>query len=407
MGRHYFMLEQLLSIHTVTTRNIPLNFKRYLYHEIDWNSRCLCITGARGTGKTTILLQHFIEKYNNPEECLYVSADHIDVAGTGLYRIAEKYFAYGGKTLIIDEVHKYPGWQTEVKSIIDTYHTRKVIISGSSSLDLKRGKADLSRRFAYYDLKGLSFREYLNLKEKMATKACSLEYLLKHHVSMAKDLSSEQSILKMFEKYLVGGYYPFVMEGESAYLQKVMNVIEKVFYEDIAIIGNLKKNSITVLKKLLWIVTTSAPFTVNIERLSRELGIAKEYIYHYIDYLEDAGLLNAVHTHGKGLKLARKPAKLFLENTNLLAAIGGSLKTATDIGTVRETFFVNQLQQAHQVRYSDKGDFAVDERYIFEIGGKNKDFHQLIEAPNSFVASDGMEIGFGKKIPLYLFGFLY
>ena len=401
------MLEQLFSIHTATTRNVPLVFKRYLFREIDWNSRSICITGARGTGKTTILHQYLTEKYDNPEKCLYVSADHIDVVGRGLYRIAEEYFAYGGETLIIDEVHKYPAWQLEIKSIIDTYQSKKIIISGSSSLDLKRGKADLSRRFAYYDLKGLSFREYLNLKEKKDFKACSLEQLLKHHMKIAKDISSVQPILRLFEKYLSSGYYPFFVEGESVYLQKVMNVIEKVLYEDIAVIGNLKTNSIAVLKKLLWIVATSTSFTVNIERLSRDLGTAKEYIYYYLEYLEDTGLLNAVHTEGKGLKLARKPAKLFLENTNLLSAIGGSLKTVTDIGTIRETFFVNQLKQGQKIRHSSIGDFIVNDHLHFEVGGKDKNFDQLKDAKYGCVAADGLEIGFGKKIPLYLFGFLY
>jgi uncharacterized protein len=401
------MLEQLLLIHAETTKNAPMAFKRYLYHEIDWSSRCICITGARGTGKTTILLQHLTEKYNNPEKCLYISADHIDVAGTGLYRIAEEYFAYGGEALIIDEVHKYPSWQIEIKNIIDTFRTKKVIISGSSSLDLKRGKADLSRRFAYYDLKGLSFREYLKLKEKIEYNPFTLDQILLHHTKLAKDLASAQPVLKLFDQYLNNGYYPFVLEGEAVYLQKVMNVIEKVFYEDIAVIGNLKKNSISVLKKLLWTVASSVPFTVNIDRLSRELGTAKEYIYLYIDYLEDAGLLNPVHTEGKGLKLARKPAKLFLENTNLLAAVGGSLKTISDIGTIRETFFVNQLKQGHKIRYSNKGDFIIDDRFIFEIGGKSKDFHQLKGEKNGYVAAANIEIGFGRKIPLYLLGFLY
>lgn len=401
------MLEQLFLIHSATTRNVPLTFKRYLYNEIDWGSRCICIAGARGTGKTTILLQYLTEEFNNPEKCLYISADHIDVSARGLYRIAEDYFAYGGEVLIIDEVHKYPSWQVEIKNIIDTFRTKKIIISGSSSLDLKRGKADLSRRFAYYDLMGLSFREYLKLKEKMEIGVLKLENILQYHGKITRDITSDKPILRLFEKYINSGYYPFIMEGEAVYLQKVMNVIEKVFYEDIAIIGNLKKGSIQVLKKLLWIVATSVPFTVNIERLSRELGTAKEYIYLYLDYLEDAGMLNSVHSEGKGLKLARKPAKLYLENTNLLAAVGGSLKAISDIGTVRETFFVNQLKQGHKIRYSSKGDFVIDDSHLFEIGGKDKGFLQLQNAKNSFVAADNIESGFGRKIPLYLFGFLY
>lgn len=401
------MLEQLFLIHAATERDVPLAFRRYLYSGIDWDSRCICITGARGTGKTTMLLQYLAQEYNDPEKCLYISADHIDVSSTGLYRVAEEYFAYGGKALVIDEVHKYPSWQVEIKNIVDTFHSKKVIISGSSSLDLKRGKADLSRRFAYYDLKGLSFREYLKLKENMEIGVCKLERMLKYHVKIAGDISHDKPILRLFNKYLTSGYYPIIMEGESVYLQKVMGVIEKIFYEDIAVIGNLRRNSIPVIKKLLWIIASSVPFTVNIDRLSRDLGTAKEYIYHYLDYLEDAGLINAIHADGKGMRLARKPEKLYLENTNLLAAVGGSLKTISDIGTARETFFVNQLKQGHKIRYSDKGDFVIDDSYLFEVGGKDKDFHQLGGAGNGFVAADNIETGFGKKIPLYLFGFLY
>jgi predicted AAA+ superfamily ATPase len=402
------MLEQLFAIHYTTIAHVPLSYKRYLFKNIDWNSRCICLTGARGTGKTTLLLQYLIENYGGSEKALYISADHIDVSGIGLYRIAEEFFSYGGELFIIDEVHKYSEWQQEVKSIIDTYRSKRVIISGSSSLDLKRGKADLSRRFAYYDLKGMSFREYLLIKEKMDIAPVSLSHILEHHMQLSRTIASHQkAVLKLFNKYLIHGYYPFVMEGETVYLQKLMNVIDKVFYEDISVIGNVKKSSIQVIKKLLWIIATSVSFTVNIERLSRDLGIAKEYIYNFLEYLEDAGLVNAVYSEGKGIKLARKPEKLFLENTNLIIAITGALKSAANSGAIRETFFVNQLLQGHSIRYSDTGDFLVDEKYYFEIGGKDKGFEQLHDAKHSFVAADGIEIGAGRKIPLYLFGFLY
>jgi len=243
------MLDKLVFIQNNALKNIPTAFKRYLYDQIDWNSRAVCITGARGTGKTTLLLQYFKEKYNDAEQCLYISADNIEVAAYGLYKTAIEYFKYGGQAIIIDEIHKYPLWQVELKNIIDTFSDKKIIISGSSSLDLKRSKADLSRRLVYYDLKGLSFREYLHLKENLKYKVYSLEKILSHHAGIAKEISEHTAILKHFNKYLSQGYYPFIIEGESVYLQKVLNIIEKVFYEDIAVIGNLKRANILALKK--------------------------------------------------------------------------------------------------------------------------------------------------------------
>ncbi len=401
------MLDKLFFIHNNTLKGTPLAFKRYLYNVIDWEARSLCITGARGTGKTTMLLQHIHESYSHPGECLYVSADNVELSAVGLYKIAGEYFSYGGKTLVIDEIHKYPSWQIELKNIIDTFRDKKVIISGSSSLDLKRGKADLSRRLPYYDLKGLSFREFLCLMKNISVGAVELDQLLKGHVRISRGLLKNGPVLKYFNEYLQYGYYPFIAEGESTYLQKVLNIIEKVFYEDIAVIGNLKRTNITMIKKILWVIATSSPFSVNIDKLSREIGISKEYVYTYLEYLEDAGLLSGIYGKGKGFKLVRKPAKLFIENTNLLTALCGSLRSESEIGALRETFFVNQLQQGHKVAASDKGDFLVDGKYIFEIGGKDKSFGQIAGVKNSYIASDRIEIGYDRKIPLYLFGLLY
>lgn len=401
------MLEKLFFIHKNTLKNIPLKFKRYLYNIVDWKVRCICITGARGRGKTTMLMQYIHENYSNVEDCLYISADNVEVSADGLYKIAGEYFSYGGKALVIDEIHKYPSWQIELKNIIDTFGDKKIIISGSSSLDLKRGKADLSRRLSYYDLKGMSFREYLNIVKNISVEPVKLESILQNHVKISQSLLKHGSILKFFNEYLKYGYYPFITEGESTYLQKVLGIIEKVFYEDIATTGNLKQKSIVVLKKLLWVIAASSPFTVNIDKLSREIGISKVSIYAYLEYLEDAGLLSGIYADAKGFKFIRKPAKLFVENTNLLAALCGSLRSEGELGTLRETFFVNQLNQGHKVNSSDKGDFFVDSKYTFEIGGKDKGLKQIKGVKNSFIAADRIEIGHDTKIPLYLFGFLY
>ncbi|MFA6292650.1 MAG: AAA family ATPase, partial [Victivallales bacterium] len=267
------MLEELFYLHRKTVEDVPLKFKRYLHGAIDWNSPHLCITGYRGTGKTTMLLQHYAEKYNDVEKCLYVSADNVEVSAIGLFKTASEYFKFGGEAIIIDEIHKYPGWELELKNIIDTFKGRRVLVSGSSSLELKQGKADLSRRVVYYNLKELSFREYLELKEGLVFPALTLEGILKNHVKITGEISRGKPILKYFRNYLSTGAYPFIMEGENTYLSKLLNVVEKVIYEDIAVAGDMKQSNIPVLKKILWLIASTVPLQVNIDKMSREFGI--------------------------------------------------------------------------------------------------------------------------------------
>jgi len=401
------MLEKPFAIHNNTVKNTPREFKRYLYAGIDWKSDAICVTGARGTGKTTMLLQYYHEHYGDVEKCLYISADNVEAAGEGLFNLASEYFNFGGQALIIDEIHKYPDWQIELKNIVDTFKGKKLLVSGSSSLYLKKGKADLSRRFAYYDLKGLSFREYLALKKGKTFPVLSLNEILHGHLKHAQIISGQITVLKELRNYLSGGYYPFFVESEAAYPQKVLNIIEKTLYEDVAVIGNVKPVNITAIKKILWLIAGAAAFAPNINKLSRELGISKEYVYHYLEYLEQAGIVSALYSEGKGYKLLRKPAKLFLENTNLLAAINGSLKIDDEQGAVRETFFMNQVSVRERVTAAEKGDFTVNNTLTFEIGGKNKTMEQIRDVKNAYLALDKVEIGAGNRIPLYLFGFLY
>ena len=401
------MLEDLFFIHKKTIEDTPLNFRRYLYDDIDWKSKAVCVMGPRGVGKTTLLIQHYYEVYNNMEECLYISADNVEVAAVGLFKIAKEYFQYGGKALIIDEIHKYPQWASELKSILDTFKKKKIFISGSSSLALQASKVDLSRRVVYYSLKGLSFREYLILKKDIEVLPISFEDILSQHVALAENISSEISILKYFKKYLSSGYYPFFMEGESTYHAKLLNIIEKALYEDVAVLGNLRRSKILILKKILWLIATSGSFTVNIEKMSRELKLSKEYVYSYLSYLEGAGLISCLRPRGKGYMLARKPDKIFIRDPNLLVVLYHQLMSERDQGALRETFFVNQLKDLFKITASDKGDFLLNDKYTVEIGGKDKKFDQIKGLKNAYIAADRMEIGSGNKIPLYLFGMLY
>ena len=401
------MLDELFYIHHKTLEDVPRRFRRYLHEQIDWESRHICIAGYRGTGKTTLLLQHYLDRYDDVEKCLYVSADNVVASAFGLFKIAGEYFRTGGETLIIDEIHKFPGWERELKSIIDTFKKKRVLVSGSSSLSLKRGKADLSRRVVYYNLRELSFREYLELKENLSSPTLTLDQVLTEHAALSRKLSKGLPILKYFNDYLAQGAYPFIAEGASTYLSKLLNIIEKVISEDIPASTDMRQSSIPVLRKMLWLIASSSPFLVNIEKMSRELRVSKEYVYNYIEYLDRAGMINAIAPEGKGYKLVRKPGKILIANTNLLFAVNSSMLSESAKGTVRETFFANQLRSCFRTTLSGKGDFRVKDRYVFEVGGANKDGSQLAGVADSYVAADGIEVGFGNKIPLYLFGFLY
>lgn len=401
------MLEELFFTHKKTVEDTPLNFKRYLCNQINWDAQAVCVMGPRGVGKTTLLLQRYHEVYGNVEKCLYVSADNVEVAAFGLFQIAKEYFQYGGEALIIDEIHKHPQWQSELKSILDTFKKKKVFVSGSSSLALQEGKVDLSRRLVYYSLKGLSFREYLMLKEKITMPSVSLTDIFSHHVALAGKISSGVPVLKYFKQYLSSGYYPFFVEGEATYYAKLLNIIEKALYEDVAAMGNLKRSNILVLKKMLWLIATSGSFTVNIEKMSRELRLSKEYVYSYLEYLEGAGLISCLRPGGKGYVLARKPQKIYIHDPNLLGVLHHQLMSERDQGALRETFFVNQLKDIFKITASDQGDFLLNDKYTVEIGGKGKGFDQVTGIKDAYVVADRMEIGAGKKIPLYLFGMLY
>lgn len=401
------MLSKLFEIHEQIVKRFNKKTKRFLYEKINWDVGAICIYGARGTGKTTLIIQHYHERYGNVQNALYISADHIHVIAHGLYEIADTYFKYGGKAIFIDEIHKYPNWQLELKNIIDVYGDKKIIFTGSSSLLLTKGKGDLSRRVVYYRLTGLSFREFLQFETDENLSAYDLDDIIRHHIDISTNFKKNYSILKFFNNYLEYGYYPFYLEGKDEYLSRLQNVIEKILFEDLPLVFNISQGKISVIKKLIWLISSSQPFTPNIDRISKNLGISREFVYHYLESLEKTGLILSVRRWGSGLRAVRKPAKIYMENTGLIEAVSEETGVARLIGTLRETFFANQLNIVSRLAIPPKGDFIVNDRYIFEIGGKNKDFTQIKDDPNAYLALDEIEIGFGRKIPLYLFGFLY
>lgn len=401
------MLQEIIDIHHFVISATETQFKRYLYEGINWDNHAICIVGHRGVGKTTLMLQHCLSRYPSVDQGLYLSADNIHVLGQGLFNLAKQFFSGGGEILFIDEVHKYPNWSTEIKNIIDTFKSKKLVFSGSSSLDLTKSKGDLSRRVVYYELKGLSFREYLCLNLQKKIPAYSLESILTSHTTLAKDLHCTP-ILKHFRDYLSYGYYPFFQEGIPEFFQKLDNVIEKVIWEDIAAAHQLKQSSLPILKKLLWLTTTANGFKPNIDKISKNLQVSREAIYHGFNYLNNAGLTINLTEHAGGMKLIRKPAKVFLNNTNLMYTINKNINFETNDGNLRETFFVNQLSAFHAIHLHNEADFIIDKKLIFEVGGQHKTHRQIQNTKNDgFLALDNIEIGHGKRIPLYLFGFLY
>lgn len=400
------MLEDLFDIHREVLSATKSKVRRYLYDSINWNTQAACILGDRGVGKTTLMCQRLLEAYGTSDLALYISADNIHVTAQGLFTTAQMHFTSGGEALFIDEVHKYPNWSVEIKNILDTYKRHRIVFSASSSLDLNKSKADLSRRVVYYHLLGLSLREYVHLVTDTLLPIYSLEELLKNHVSIAEELRPLK-MLKLFKHYLVHGYYPFFLEGVSEYLSKVSNVIEKVIFEDIAVIYQLRQTTLPILKKLLWLVATTDGLTPNIDNISSSLGVSREMIYNCLEYLNQSGLIHNLYPVGDGMKLIRKPGKIYLSNSNLLHAINGTLKRESGLGGVRETFFANQLGSRHKVNLHSYADFIIDETIGFEVGGRNKDNNQIKGLKSAFLAVDDVEIGFKNKIPLYLFGLLY
>jgi predicted AAA+ superfamily ATPase len=398
------MLEDLVQIHQEVMSNVPIAASRYLYSQINWKSAGICILGDRGVGKTTMICQDLLERYQTPDRALYISADNLAVLSYGLSRIAKDFFSEKGEALYIDEVHKYPDWSIEIKNILDTYKGRQIVFSASSSLDLNQSKGDLSRRVVYHRLLGLSFREYLYFAHDIQLPLLNLTDVLENHVAISANYTS---VFQYFKNYLEYGYYPFFLEGLEDYFSKLTNVIEKVIFEDVAVVYNLKQTTLPVLKKIIWLVATSNGLLPNVDKMSKNLGVSRDLVYNCLEYLSHCGLLTDVFPFGKGNNLIRKPAKIYINNPNLLHAINRSLKRELDSGGIRETFFVNQVSSKHKVCLHDKGDFLVDDQWVMEIGGKNKKDAQIRQEQNGYLILDDMKIGFGKKIPLYLFGFLY
>ena len=377
-------------------KNYP--YKRYMHKSINFKGRLTGLLGARGVGKTIFLLQYLQEIDIKDEKKLYLSVDNLEIES--LFEIASYFEKTGGELLIIDEIHKYRNFELELKKIYDILDIR-VIFSGSSALKLDHSNADLSRRAVVYYVKGLSFREFLEFKTDESFVSYSLEDILKNHIDIASCITEKVKPFEYFGEYLKYGYYPFYFENEEEYLLKLSQTINTVIEVDIPSIFPIEYKNIINLKKLTKLICISKPFKVNLQELMKKMELSDyKSLYRFIDYLHKANIIRAIKAQSKGDVLFSKPDKLYLNNTNLLFAYCKN----SEVGTLREVFFSCMVDD---ISTTTRGDFIVDEKYVFEVGGKNKSYKQIKDIKNSFIAADDIEVGYGDKIPLYLFGFLY
>lgn len=383
---------------------VSLGFKRSLLDQINWNARLIGIKGARGVGKTTLMLQYIKENLPLDQSTLYVSLDNIWFAENKLSDLVDLFVKRGGRFLFLDEVHKYPNWSQEIKNIYDDYPELKVVFTGSSLLEILNARADLSRRSVIYTLQGLSFREYLGLIDQGDFKSLSFQEVLTNHISLAQEISSRIKPLVYFDQYLRFGYFPFFQEEQDLYYHRLGEVINMTLEVELPMLRKVEISYVQKLKQLLQIISESAPFTPNVSKLAERIGVNRNTFATYLNFLQEANLTKNLYKDASGITVLQKPDKIYLENTNFQFALAPQ---TADRGSIRETFVANQLSYLHQIEYADQGDFKVNGKVVFEVGGKNKKQRQIENLNDSYILSDDIEIGFGNRIPIWLIGFLY
>jgi uncharacterized protein len=377
-------------------QHTTLDYKRYLYDKVAWNSRMIGIVGARGVGKTTMILQYIKENLDS-KKALYVSADDIYFGENNLFDLADDFYKNAGEYLFIDEIHKYSDWSLELKNIYDSFPTLKIVFTGSSVLDILKGSADLSRRAIIYKLQGLSFREYLTLFHNYGIEVYSLEQIVNNEVK----LSNIKHPLPLFNDYLKRGYYPFGLENELDF--RLGQIIVQTLEIDIPQYANLNVGTSRKLKRLLSIIAESVPFKPNFTKISEIIGVSWNSLDDYFSYMEKAGLIGQLRNETSGIRGLGKVDKVYLDNTNIIFNLVGE---KSNIGNIRETFFFNQMRLNNDVKSSAKADFVID-NYTFEIGGKNKKQSQIDIDGKSFLVKDDIEFGYRNVIPLWAFGMNY
>lgn len=397
-------LDEILRIYNRRLQGTPEGFKRYLIDKIDWRDNLIAIKGAKGTGKTTLLLQHIKESFTDKDKALYLSLDNLWFETHSINDLIEYHYTHGGTHLFLDEVHYLPNWKTLIKNINDDYPGLHVVYTGSSMLKIDSGVADLSRRQLPYTLHGMSFREYLLYEGLAEIEPITLDFLLSNHHRIAEGiLSNGMKILPLFDDYLRHGYYPFYKSVYSGFEIRLQQVVNHVLENDYPIIEGVEQSTIRKTKKMFMILAEQVPQTPNMSNLYNELETDRNQGLKMLYALEKAGLLALLSDKPKHIDKLSRPEKIFMDNSNLMYAYA----TNPNIGTVRETFFLSQLAVDHSVTYPAKGDFLVDGKYLFEVGGRKKSFEQIKDVADSYLAVDDTEIGHHNRIPLWMFGLLY
>ncbi len=399
------MLTNIRKLEKRILKEVPSDYRRYLYHEIDFCSQMIGVVGARGVGKTTLLLQYIkeLKEQSDPYKSLYFSYDYPSNIEIKLIDLAEAFSKIGGEYLIIDEIHKYKDFAIDLKAIYDFYPKLKIIFTGSCAISIYNAQADLSRRVVLYAMNGLSYREFLELKLDVKLPYYSLEDLVTRSPQIVNELEEKFLPLEHFEEYLTYGYYPFYFRDKNQYLRLLNAVVNQTIDIDLVKLGLVKQSFTDKLKKLLMVISESNPFELNITKIASNIEVSRNTLYSYLTNLDRGGLLNIVASSKKGISKLSKPEKLYLNNTNIFYTFVGESK----VGTIRETFFVSQVKHLHKLEVPAKGDFLVDGKYTFEVGGESKGFKQIKDVENGYLVIDTDSTENPHKIPLWLFGFLY
>lgn len=382
---------------------IDLRFKRYLYSRINWNARMIGIKGARGVGKTTLLLQHILENYKDIDQTLYASLDDLWFSNHSLMDLVDWADRHGINRLYLDEVHRYELWSETLKNIYDSYPDMSIVYTSSSLLIMDNAKVDLSRRQTPYTLYGMSFREYLAFGGTLNLSPIPLDELLEHHVSHAMQILKSIKVAPLFEAYLAHGYYPFYCDAGDDFPVRLRETVSVVIDSDLPAIENVSFDTIQKVKKLLMIISERVPFEPKMSELWKQLSTNNDLGLRMLYALDKAQILTLLTSKAKNYKYLYKPDKIFLANTNLMHV----LCPHVDLGNERESFFLSQMRVTCEVSYPRQGDFLVNNNYLFEVGGKLKTFDQIADVPDSYLAVDDTEIGHGNRIPLWMFGLTY
>lgn len=399
----YVDIQPLLNAYHRKLVVTDLRFKRYLYDRINWNSRLVGIKGARGVGKTTMLLQHIKETFNNIDDVIYVSLDNLWFENHQLEELVEFLYTHGVMHIYFDEVHRYKNWTMLLKHFYDSYPGLSIVYTGSAMLAIENSVADLSRRQSLYTLNGLSFREYLDYEGIAKIPSVGLEELLMNHTKYALDVTSEIKVLRHFDLYLRKGYYPYYKEAGEDYLMRVGEVVRLIIESDIPAVEDITYTTVQKIRKLLMVIAENVPLEANINKLSTQLESTRDQTLKMLYLLDRAGLLWLLTDKIKDYKHLTGPKKIYLNNANLMYALSGKISE----GTMRETFFANQLGAITTLTMPKQGDFMADGKFLFEVGGTRKTFDQVADLPNSYLAIDDIETGNGNRIPLWIFGCLY